>query len=225
MSRAAHRAADGRDKAQSNPGDFKLRAASLSSICSVLSQRRVSSSASLRWSILTSNESFQAAYFAYPCRVRGKGVLMQNPMRTLLYGLFIEPILRVVRAISLWFVKANSAVRSNLKQSQVRIAEKESQTTRDSRSHWEKMGIIAPVYRLLSEGLSDHEIAVRLNITENTVYGCTGYLLHRLKCHTRAELVRYASPKPEETWTLGSAPTMLVSGVRRWHQRRLANSL
>jgi regulatory LuxR family protein len=94
----------------------------------------------------------------------------------------------------------------------------------DTRSHWEKMDVIAPIYRLAGEGLSDHAIALKLNLTENTVYGCIGYLLRRLKCRTRAELVLYASPKPHESWNLRTFPTMLISKVRRWRQRQLASS-
>lgn len=148
---------------------------------------------------------------------------MQNPMRTLLYGLFLEPILHVLQTISDWFGKVTS--RLNSKHSSTRGVRTASTKPRDTRSHWEKMGIIAPVYRLVSQGANDHEIAVRLNLTENTVYGCTGYIMRRLKCRTRTELILYASPKPEETWTIRSAPTMLVSGVRRWRQRRLAQAL
>jgi len=84
--------------------------------------------------------------------------------------------------------------------------------------------VIAPIYRLAGEGLSDHAIALKLNLTENTVYGCIGYLLRRLKCRNRAELVLYASPKPYEVWNLRTAPTMLMSKVRRWRQKKRADS-
>jgi hypothetical protein len=153
---------------------------------------------------------------------------MQNPIRTLLYGLFVEPVARFLQAMFDWFGKANSVVTSNPKRSSagaVRSVPSYNPISRDARSHWEKMGILAPVYRLISLGVSDHQIAVQLNITENTVYGCTGYLMDRLKCRSRAELARYASPQREETWSLRSTPIMLVSAVRRWRQRRLARTL
>jgi hypothetical protein len=153
---------------------------------------------------------------------------MQNPIRTLLYGLLVEPIIRVLQAISDSFVRVTSLVTRNRRQSNTRAAGTKvssNLTARDTRTHWEKMGIVVPVYRLIIMGANDHDIAMQLNLTENTVYGCTGYLMRRLKCRTRAELVLYASPKPDETWSLRSAPTMLVSGLRRWQQRRLANSL
>ena len=126
-----------------------------------------------------------------------------------------------------WIGQAASSVKSNLLPSRRRtpgVDARDQQSPRDTRSHWEKMDVIAPIYRLAGEGLSDHAIALKLNLTENTVYGCIGYLLRRLKCRTRAELVLYASPKPYEVWNLRTAPTMLMSKVRRWRQRQRANS-
>jgi hypothetical protein len=134
---------------------------------------------------------------------------------------------RTLVALTDWIGKATSAVKSNFKHSRQRglgIDARDRQSPLDTRSHWEKMDVIAPIYRLAGEGLSDHAIALKLNLTENTVYGCIGYLLRRLKCRTRAELVLYASPKPYEVWNLRTAPTLLMSKVRRWRQRQLANS-
>lgn len=153
---------------------------------------------------------------------------MRNPFRTLLYDLFAAPVLRVLQAIADWFGSAAGAVTKNSNQRHTRsqqMVPSEKEKMRDTRSHWEKMGIVAPVYQLAGQGLSDHEIALRLNLTENTVYGCIGYLIRLLKCRTRAELVLYASPKSNESWTLRKTPTMLISGVRRWRQRRLADAL
>lgn len=70
------------------------------------------------------------------------------------------------------------------------------------RCYWEKLGVLGPIYGLVAEGLSDREIADKLNFTEVTVHGCVSWLLHALKCHNRAELVLYASPVQHETWSL-----------------------
>lgn len=152
---------------------------------------------------------------------------MQNPVRTLLYGLFVAPVLRVLQATIDGISGLASSVKSGLGGASRRTPGMGNRSIRtaDTRSHWEKMGVVVPVYRLAGQGLSDHDIAVKLSLSENTVYGCIGYLVRRLKCRTRAELVLYASPKPHETWSLRSSPTMLVSRVRRWRQRRLADSL
>ena len=151
---------------------------------------------------------------------------MQNPIRTLLYELFVAPVLRVLQVVSDGFGNATDRDRKNTRHIRVpRIVLADKEGTRDTRSHWEKMGIVVPVYRLAGQGLSDHEISVRLNLTENTVYECIGYLIRRLKCRTRAELVVYASPMPNEGWTVRNTPTMLISGLRRWRHRRLANAL
>ena len=61
------------------------------------------------------------------------------------------------------------------------------------RVFWEKVGILEPVYRLASQGLSDREIANRLNITELNVQGCVAWILHFLQLTSRMELIRYAS--------------------------------
>lgn len=57
---------------------------------------------------------------------------------------------------------------------------------------WEKVGILGPVYRLASQGLSDREIANRLNITELNVQSCVAWILHFLQFTDRKELIRYA---------------------------------
>jgi hypothetical protein len=152
---------------------------------------------------------------------------MQNPLRTLLHGLFIAPILRVLQGIFDWAGKATAAVRPDRTRRQKRslgIDARRSRTNRDTRSHWDKMGVAAPIYKLASEGLNDRAIALNLNLSENTVYECIAYLVRGLKCQSRAELVLYASPSPKGTWNMPT-PTMLISGVRRWRQRKLADSL
>jgi hypothetical protein len=75
------------------------------------------------------------------------------------------------------------------------------------RCYWEKVGVLGPIYDLLGRGLSDHEIAQQLKITEVTVRDCTSWLMHFLKCDSWAELVQYASPLKPGTWGLSSTQT------------------
>ena len=152
---------------------------------------------------------------------------MKHPLRTLLYGLFVAPVLRVLQAIIDWFGKAVSVVKADAARSHRRrlgMDQQKSVGARDTRNRWEKMGVVAPVYALAGQGLSNRAIAVKLNLTETTVYDCISYLLERLKCRTRAELVLYASPA-SESWNLRNSLTMMISGIRRWRQRKLAKSL
>jgi DNA-binding NarL/FixJ family response regulator len=75
------------------------------------------------------------------------------------------------------------------------------------RCHWERLGVLGPIYKLVGRGLSDHEIANTLNITEVTVRGCTSWLMHFLKCDSWAELAQYASPEQSGKWGLSSMQT------------------
>lgn len=61
------------------------------------------------------------------------------------------------------------------------------------RVFWERTGVLGPIYRLAGQGLSDMDIATKLNLTEITVQGCVAWLLHFLKLTDRIELIRYAS--------------------------------
>jgi DNA-binding NarL/FixJ family response regulator len=61
------------------------------------------------------------------------------------------------------------------------------------RVFWEKVGILGPVSRLVGQGLSDREIANRLNSTEVHVQGCVAWILHFLQFTNRMELIRHAS--------------------------------
>ena len=61
------------------------------------------------------------------------------------------------------------------------------------RSFWEKTGVLGPIYRLLGEGFNDHDIAVRLRVTEEKVQGCVAWIIHFLRLKNRQELVLYAS--------------------------------
>jgi hypothetical protein len=64
------------------------------------------------------------------------------------------------------------------------------------RVFWERIGILGPVFRMGSQGLSDREIANRLNITEVKVHDCVAWILHFLQLTDRMELARYASFRP-----------------------------
>jgi DNA-binding NarL/FixJ family response regulator len=68
--------------------------------------------------------------------------------------------------------------------------------------HWEKLSVLGPIYGLVGQDLSDRDIANKLNLTEVTVHGCISWLLHSTKCHTRAELVLYASAARQRAWSL-----------------------
>jgi FixJ family two-component response regulator len=72
------------------------------------------------------------------------------------------------------------------------------------RCHWDKLGVLGPIYELVGRGLSDHEIASKLNLREVTVRDCTSWLMHFLKCESRAALVRYTASAQRGTWGLRS---------------------
>jgi len=71
------------------------------------------------------------------------------------------------------------------------------------RNHWCRGGLYAcllgksrnlgPGLSLSRQGLSDREIANRLNITELNAQGCVAWILHFLHFTDRNELIRYAS--------------------------------
>ena len=64
------------------------------------------------------------------------------------------------------------------------------------RSFWEQTGVLGPIYGLLREGLSDDNIGVKLNLSQEKVHACIAWILHFLKLKNRQELVRYASTIP-----------------------------
>ena len=57
------------------------------------------------------------------------------------------------------------------------------------RVHWEKMGILRPVYGLVGRGFNDEEIAGQLNIREDNVRRCVAWLMHFNGYSSRAELI------------------------------------
>jgi DNA-binding NarL/FixJ family response regulator len=57
----------------------------------------------------------------------------------------------------------------------------------------EKVGALGPVYRLVGQGLSDRDIATKLNLTELSVQACIAWVLHFLGFTNRNELIRYAA--------------------------------
>ncbi|HLH07176.1 MAG TPA: hypothetical protein VKW78_08060 [Terriglobales bacterium] len=73
------------------------------------------------------------------------------------------------------------------------------------RCHWEKLGVLGPIYRLVSQGLDDRAIADRLNIPEEMVQGCIAWLLRFLPCQSREDLVLSISAKQTGRWILGAA--------------------
>lgn len=61
------------------------------------------------------------------------------------------------------------------------------------RSFWEQTGVLGPIYRLAAKGLSDNDIALKLNQPEGKVRACIAWILHFLKLKNRQELMVYAS--------------------------------
>jgi orotate phosphoribosyltransferase-like protein len=65
------------------------------------------------------------------------------------------------------------------------------------RVHWEKLGILGPVYNLAGQGFSDNEIAGKLNVSEDNVRSCVAWLLRCGSHDSRPELIRDAAPAPK----------------------------
>jgi DNA-binding NarL/FixJ family response regulator len=61
------------------------------------------------------------------------------------------------------------------------------------RCFWEQTGVLGPIYRALGEGLNDHDIAKKLNLTEVKVQTCIAWIVRFLKLKNRQDLVVYAS--------------------------------
>lgn len=58
---------------------------------------------------------------------------------------------------------------------------------------WEQIGVLGPIYQLVSRGLSDSDIADKLGVTELSVQSCVAWILHFLKFTSREELILYAA--------------------------------
>jgi DNA-binding NarL/FixJ family response regulator len=74
---------------------------------------------------------------------------------------------------------------------------------------WEQIGVLGPIYRLVSRGLNDSDIAGKLGVTELSVQSCVAWILHFLKLTRREELVLYAArvesqEHRNDRWGLGS---------------------
>jgi len=108
------------------------------------------------------------------------------------------------RPVREWMTKdVPTAVNSPIRASgNIRPRLQRNERRHTMRCHWEKLGVLGPIYGLFSKGISDREIANKLNLTEVTMRGCTLWLLHFLKCETRAELVLCASPLQQGMWSL-----------------------
>ena len=64
------------------------------------------------------------------------------------------------------------------------------------RVFWERTGVLGPIYRLAGQGLSDVDIANKLNLTEVKVRGCVTWILRFLRFTDRSQLVQYTSTLP-----------------------------
>lgn len=57
------------------------------------------------------------------------------------------------------------------------------------RVHWEKLGILGPIYRLAGRGFSNQEIAGQLNVSEDCAQQCIAWLVRFGGHSSRGELV------------------------------------
>lgn len=62
---------------------------------------------------------------------------------------------------------------------------------------------------LVADGATNYEIAAELNLTEGGVAAHVHSAIRKLKCRSRADLIRIADPNNEE-WTLAAGPTPLA---------------
>jgi len=60
------------------------------------------------------------------------------------------------------------------------------------RVFWERIGVLGPICRLVGKGLSDGEIASKLNLTETKVRDCMSWMLQSFQFPDRTELARDA---------------------------------
>ncbi len=65
------------------------------------------------------------------------------------------------------------------------------------RAFWEKLGVLGPIYRLVGRGVSDADIANKLNLTEPNVQSYIAWTLHFLRLTNGSERTgsaRFAAP-------------------------------
>ena len=82
------------------------------------------------------------------------------------------------------------------------------------RVFWEKVGVLGPVYRLVGKGLSDRDIATKLDLTELSVQTCIAWILHFLGLTNRDELIRYAAPLLVREAAIVDAPLPLRTAAK-----------
>ena len=68
---------------------------------------------------------------------------------------------------------------------------------------------MGPIYRLIGQGVSDRDIAEKLNLTDVRVRNCVAWILHFLGFTDRTELVRYATPPLVREAAIVDAPLQL----------------
>lgn len=98
-----------------------------------------------------------------------------------------DPRIEIAVQMSAWA----SPVSLNVRQS-ARFEESDVEVNL-MRVFWEKVGVLGPVYRLVGKGLSDRDIARKLNLTELSVQTCLAWILRFLGLANRNELIRYAA--------------------------------
>jgi DNA-binding NarL/FixJ family response regulator len=60
------------------------------------------------------------------------------------------------------------------------------------RVYWERTGVLGPIYRLVSQGFNDREIAKTLNLSDIKVHDCISWMLQAFRLPDRMELARDA---------------------------------
>ncbi len=59
------------------------------------------------------------------------------------------------------------------------------------RDSWQSIGSLGPIHSLVSQGLSDRQIAKELALTEPGVHRGVAWILYFLNCRKRTELVEH----------------------------------
>lgn len=61
------------------------------------------------------------------------------------------------------------------------------------RCFWKQTGVLGRFTAALGEGMSDRDVAKKLNVTELNVQSCIAWIVHLLSLKSRQDLVLYAS--------------------------------